>query len=126
MDYSIKESTEEIKKITGRIFKLLPIFEGKDLKTKKITVSKENSLRNFLTNLEKLLIDINLLLFKLDIENNYEYKAIGQLIPIMMYFRSYGKDDGMTEKIQHRILKEQVFKCIEICNNAIEKLELGG
>lgn len=90
-------------KLIGKIYILLPTFEGREHVSKQIVYSQEDAYANFLKNLNKLKIEIN------GCVNNYP--------DIVEFIEMYNIIEGLKSiKIEeHDLLKQHVFNLIDIC-----------
>jgi hypothetical protein len=101
------------KRLSGRIYKCLPILEGKDL-SGRIIYPPEIAKENFKKHASKLLIEIygNATIF---FSTEYALQVIGLLRGMLM-------DVNIEDKPEIRTL---VFDCISLLHKAISQLEEG-
>jgi hypothetical protein len=101
------------KNLINSVFKLLPLYNGEQYKTKEIIYSSENAFKNYQIYLSNLLVEIygnNQLFFQSD--NSIK------LISILK---------GMIQEIQpneHKKVKRLTMECINICKKIIKEIEL--
>lgn len=101
---------EYIDKLIGKIFRLLPTFEGRSALDHKIVYSSEEAYKHFQMNLEEVIIEIT--------GDYYIFCNNSKIINILAYL------DGLRDiKIdEHEILRTIIFKCTNLCMKLKEEL----
>jgi hypothetical protein len=101
------------KRLSGRVYKTLPIIEGKDL-SGKIVFLPETAKENFKKHISKLLVEIH---GNSDIFFDTEYA-----VEVRGILRSMLMEVDIDNKPEIRTL---VFDCISLLHKAVEQLEKG-
>ena len=96
-------------RIKNRIFKSLAIFEGKDYKTKKVTMSVEDALYEFQKYTNNLVYEISG--FRNLFKENDKYISLLALVV------------ELHTKKEHKDVKNIVFMCMGILDDMIELIE---
>ena len=101
---------EYIDKLIGKIFRLLPTFEGRSALDHKIVYSSEEAYKHFQMNLEEVIIEIT--------GDYYIFCNNSKIINILAYL------DGLRDikPDEHEILRTIIFKCTNLCVSLKEKL----
>lgn len=96
-----------LKKLPGKFFKILPIYEGRDFYTKEITIDAIQAHKDYLKYLDSLILDISGAYLLLP-ENSKMFEMLTIL-------------KGLTtvEIGEHDKLKPQVFKCVDSCKQIL-------
>jgi hypothetical protein len=100
------------KGLIGNFYKILPLYEGRDLKTKQIVYLPDIAYQNFQNYVSNLLVEVygssNLFFV-----NEYSIKIVSIL-------------QGILHKVEidkHKKLKTLVFQCVSLCEKIIVELE---
>ena len=103
------------KRMINSFFKILPIYQGMDSKTKRVVYLPHVAYEQFQQYVSNLLVEIygNSGLF---FESEYSVQIVSILRGILI-------DIKMDEL---KRLKPLVFQCISLCNKVIEELEVDG
>ena len=105
--YDLEISEETLNKyfdnLIGDFYKILPIYEGRDMKTKQVIYSKEEAHEQFVKYVKNFIVEICGGYYLFD-DNMYFLKLLNIL-------------EGMCELSQdeHCKLKSLVFNCISVC-----------
>lgn len=97
-------SEKYINRLIGKVYVLLPSFEGRSHLTKEVIYEKEEAYSNFIKNLDKLRIEI--IGLTRNFPEDIEYMAI---LNILEGLRSITIED-------HETLKQNVFSIIDLCD----------
>lgn len=99
-----------IDRLIGRIFRLLPTFEGRESKSHEIIYTSEEAYKHFQTNLEEVIVEV--------VGNYYIYNNNSKVLELMAYL------DGLRDiKLdEHEILRTIIFKCTNLCVSLKEEL----
>lgn len=112
MEYSIKKNNGKgeinFTKIKGKIFKILPIYEGKQLNNTVVfdKITAEINLNKYL---KKLNLELEGLIYQVE-ENSKSYYALYDINNIILGLK--------IVELDHDLVKSSVFRCISI----LEKL----
>lgn len=98
-----------IDRLIGRIYKLLPTFEGLSI-THEIIYTSEVAYKHFQMNLEEVIIEVT--------GDYYIYNNSPKILELMAYL------DGLRDikPDEHEILRTIIFKCTNLCVSLKEKL----
>jgi len=100
------------KGLIGNLFKILPVYEGRDLVTKKIIFTQENAFNNFQKYTSSLFVEIC---------GNYDlFFYSDNSVKMISLLRGILKEVDIDE---HNKLKPIVMQCINLCNKVIKELE---
>jgi len=91
--------------LIGRFFKILPIFEGRDIFTKKKIYSDDVAMENYKKYIEGFIIEIY------GTTKMIDNKLLIRLLSIL---------NGMYDLSEHEKIKTSVFACIDICKKLKE------
>ena len=98
------------KNLVGRIFSLLPSFEGRDVNTKEITFTPEESYEMFKSALENLIIEI--------CGSNALFLVGEKSIKLLSIIRGLHE----IQMNEHRRLKSAIFTCTDLCSKITSQL----
>jgi len=102
------------KNLINSVFKILPIFENLDFKTKTI-LNRENGFRNFQVYIGNLLVEVH--------GNSTLFFCSSNSIKLVGILR------GMLSEItidDHKKVKSLTMECINICKKIIQEIEKEG
>lgn len=91
--------------LINSVFKILPLYEERN--------------DGIQTYIESLLFELYGLDKVFDIKDSYEYVSILSILESI-------KEEVAKENSKKRVIKREVFKCINIIKNTIKRLEKGG
>lgn len=91
--------------LINSVFKILPLYEERN--------------DGIQTYIESLLFELYGLDKVFDIKDSYEYISVLSILESI-------KEEVAKENSKKRVIKREVFKCINIIKNTIKKLEKGG
>lgn len=113
MDYNIKITDQSniryITSLRNRVWKLLPIYEGRD-KDKKIVMSADKAYDNFYKNLEKLILEVSGA-SEIWFENSYYI----ELLYLLTGMKTFVAED-------HARIKSIVTHCTDLCEKIKKEL----
>ena len=113
MDYNIKITDQSnvryITSLRNRVWKLLPIYEGRD-KDKKIVMSADKAYDNFYKNLEKLILEVSGA-SEIWFENSYYI----ELLYLLTGMKTFLAED-------HARIKSIVTHCTDLCEKIKKEL----
>lgn len=98
-----------IKLLMNLVFKTLPVYEGRDAKTKQIIYTPEQAYSHFQMHLEELIIEVT--------GDYYIYNDDPKFLQLLSIL------DGLRDVQinQHQIVRSIVFKCMNICEELKNK-----
>lgn len=91
--------------LINSVFKILPLYEERN--------------DGIQTYIESLLFELYGLDKVFDIKDSYEYVSVLSILESI-------KEEVAKENSKKRVIKREVFKCINIIKNTIKRLEKGG
>lgn len=91
--------------LVNSVFKILPLYEERN--------------DGIQTYIESLLFELYGLDKVFDIKDSYEYVSVLSILESI-------KEEVAKENSKKRVIKREVFKCINIIKNTIKRLEKGG
>jgi hypothetical protein len=103
------------KNLLNACWKALPIYEGKDIKTKMVVYSPEEAFNQFQKYISNLLVEI--------------YGNSGLFFKSVHSMQLIGILRGMLQEIkinsdeEHKKIKPLIFKCTNLCEKMIKELE---
>lgn len=95
--------------LQGKIYKLLPLFEGLDFTTKKVIIPKEKALSNYISYLSKLKLEIVGTFDSID--DGICNEKSKELRRIIMILKGLSDDD-----INHSVVRAGVLACLDLCD----------
>lgn len=93
---------EYFERLTNKLFRLLPIYEGKDKETNLIVYEAEVAHQNFLNNLTAVITEVS------GLRDEFKDSAVDELFYLLK-----GMEDIKVN--QHPVVKTCVFKAINQC-----------
>lgn len=102
---------EYYKKLKGSLFKIIPLYEGRDFKTRKVTLVPEaafNSYKNYTSN---LLVELH--------GNSSLFFVSAYSIKVFNIIRGMLLEVEMDE---HERVKSCVMECINLCDKIMEEV----
>lgn len=101
------------KSLIGKCFKVLPLYEGKDMYSKQIIYSSDKAFENYQQYLSNLIIEVS--------GSEIFFNSVNS-IEILNKLNGAFKEIGVDE---HFKLKPIIMDCISLCNKVISEIEEG-